>query len=399
MQKVRYRLVYNRKNQLNRQGEALVQVEAYLNRKKIYLSTNVYLRPDFWDKEHSAVYNHPHAEELNVMLFEFVLHLQEIELGLWKHGISVTLNALKSLARTDRTVSDSFVSFSIRCINDSVKRESTKSNLMTTVTVLKKYQSSVTFKDLSYGFLMGFESYLRNSGKSLNTIAKHMRQLRTLVNEAINQGFMSVEDYPFRKYKIRQEKGRHEFLTPTELRKLESAQVNGEERHVLDAFLFCCYSGLRYSDFLNLEEHNFVKRNGRVWLHFTSVKTGTEVDIPLYMLFSGKAMEVASRYTSIGEFVRIGTNNKVNRLLDDIARKNGIRKKITYHTSRHTCATLLIHDGVPVTTVQKILGHASLKTTQVYLDILPSTIIKDLKSSRHRTSSDMSKTYPKPPAP
>lgn len=75
MEKIRYRLVYNRKNQLNKQGTALVQVEASLNQRKIYFKTNIYLRPVHWDKQIAQVCNHPHANDLNSMLFEFILHL------------------------------------------------------------------------------------------------------------------------------------------------------------------------------------------------------------------------------------------------------------------------------------------------------------------------------------
>ena len=74
------------------------------------------------------------------------------------------------------------------------------------------------FKDITYTFLKDFETYLREKGNGVNTVAKHLRQLRTLVNEAINQGYIHADAYPFRKFKIKQEKGRHEFLTPDELR-------------------------------------------------------------------------------------------------------------------------------------------------------------------------------------
>ena len=50
------------------------------------------------------------------------------------------------------------------------------------------------------------------------------------------------------------------------------------------------------------------------------------------------------------------------------------------YVSRHTCATLLIHQGVAITTVQKLLGHTSVKTTQIYSEVLSSTIVRDLKN-------------------
>ena len=81
MDKIRYRLVYNRQNTLNRQGTALVQVEAYLNQRKIYLKTNVYLKPECWSREGAQVINHPQSNELNAMLYEYILYLQGIELG------------------------------------------------------------------------------------------------------------------------------------------------------------------------------------------------------------------------------------------------------------------------------------------------------------------------------
>ena len=87
MDKIRYRLVYNRQNTLNRQGTALVQVEAYLNQRKIYLKTNVYLKPECWSREGAQVINHHQSNELNAMLYEYILYLQGIELGYWKRGI------------------------------------------------------------------------------------------------------------------------------------------------------------------------------------------------------------------------------------------------------------------------------------------------------------------------
>lgn len=62
----------------------------------------------------------------------------------------------------------------------------------------------------------------------------------------------------------------------------------------------------------------------------------------------------------------------------------GIKKRITYHVSRHTCATLLVHQGVAITTVQKLLGHTSVKTTQIYSEVLSSTIVRDLKNVQRK---------------
>lgn len=392
MDKIKYRLVYNRKKQLNKQGTALVQVEALLNQRKVYFRTNLYLKPEHWNSRNAQVDNHPQAHDLNSMLFEFVLHLQAIELSLWKRGIPVTLSLLKDAIKKDKPVNVTFPVFARIYVQESDRKRSTKENLMTTVTVLQEFRPGLDFKDITYTFLKDFEVHLKEKGNSVNTVAKHMRQLRTLVNEAINQGYIPSDAYPFRKYKIKQEKGRKEFLTPDELKRLENLDVDKKLRHVLDAFLFCCYTRLRFSDFCQLSPANFIKVNGKRWLHFTSIKTGVELRLPLHLLFEGKALTVLERYDIVTDFAKIGPNSEANKYLAQLAAFARIRKHITYHTARHTCATLLVHQGVPITTVQKLLGHASVRTTEVYSEVLSNTIIRDLKAvKRKKKTSDFSR--------
>lgn len=384
MEKIRYRLVYNRKKHLNKQGTALVQVEASLNQRKIYFKTNIYIKPEHWDKRTSQVIGHPQANDLNSMLFEFVLHLQGIELALWKRGVPATLSLLKDAMKKNRPINITFPIFAKEYVQHSDRRESTKENLFTTITVLQEFRPGLDFKDITYTFLKDFEVYLREKGYGINTVAKHLRQLRTLVNEAINQGYIHADAYPFRKFKIKQEKGRHEFLTPDELKKLENLEVHDLKlRHVLDAFLFCCYVGLRFSDFCQLKQSNFIKVNGKKWLHFKSIKTGIELRLPLHLLFEGRALSILDKY-DITEFANLGSNSEVNKSLSVIIGMTRIKKHITYHTARHTCATLLIHQGVPITTVQRLLGHTSVKTTEIYSEILSSTIVRDLKAVKRK---------------
>lgn len=371
---------------------ALVQAEALLNQRKVYFKTNIYLKPEHWDKQTSQVCNHPQANDLNTMLFEFVLHLQAIELSFWKRGIPVTLSLLKDAIKKDKPVNVTFPVFARIYVQESDRKRSTKENLLTTVTVLQEFRPGIDFKDITYTFLRDFEVHLKEKGNSVNTIAKHLRQLRTLVNEAINQGYIPSDAYPFRKYKIKQEKGRKEFLTPDELKRLENLDVDKKLRHVLDAFLFCCYTGLRYSDFCQLTPENIIRVNGKRWLYFKSVKTDVEIRLPLHLLFEGKALAVLERYDIVTDFAKIGLNSEANKYLVQLAALARIRKHITYHTARHTCATLLVHQGVPITTVQKLLGHTSVRTTEVYSEVLSNTIIRDLKAvKRKKKTPDFSR--------
>lgn len=174
-----------------------------------------------------------------------------------------------------------------------------------------------------------------------------------------------------------------------DLEKLENLKLpdrKNNSRHILDAFLFCCYCGLRFSDFKQLTYKNLVTVDGKEWLVMNSIKTGVKLNIPLYLLFNGKALGIMRKYDSIEQLAALGCNSDTNRTLQKLGRMAHIGKKFTYHTSRHTCATLLVHQGVPITTVQKLLGHTSVKTTEIYSEVFDETIIKDLTRANQKYS-------------
>lgn len=384
MTKIVYNLVYNRKKRLNKNGTALVQVEAYLNRKRMYFSTNVYLRPEQWDTRRLVVKRHPNAEALNRYIHDIAARIERTELELWQQGRNISLELLRSVVKNNADV-HSFSHFFREEVRKAVLKESTRRNHLSTLGLLESFDKDAAFADITFGFVSSFESFLKSKNYHLNTIAKHLRHLKRYVNVAINKGYMDVRQYAFRKYRIRGVESRHTFLLPDELEALERLELtdgNARFRKTLDAFLFCCYAGMRYSDFITLSSHNVMKVNGMTWITYRSVKTRVEVRLPIYLLFSGKAIAILEKYEAdLDSFFAIGDNSNVNKRLAVIARLAGLDKRMTFHTARHTNATLLIFNGVNITTVQKLLGHKNVRTTQVYTNIMDMTIVQDLEKS------------------
>lgn len=380
MEKIRYRLVFNRRKQLNANGTALIQVEASLNKRKMYFTSRIYICPEEWDKRSRTIINHPHAIELNAWLYEYILKMEGLELAMWKRGLTPTLLQLKEALNNNRSSDITFDAFSMSAITRSKRKKGTKNNLIGTLKVLNEFNPGYTWDDLTYTFLRDFELWLLDKGSAVNTVAKHLQNIRTMINEAISAGYMHADNDPFRQFTIKHEKVPHRFLNPEELKKMESVKVGGKLAHVRDAFLFCCYTGLRYSDFRHLREDYFRKIKGELWLMIQTEKTGYDLKIPLYLVFGGKALDILSRYPSINEFTRIGCNADTNRHLATLQKLAKIKTRTTFHTARHTCATLLCHQGVPITTVQKILGHTKLTTTQLYSEVMADTIVRDLSN-------------------
>lgn len=385
MNKIIYNLVYNRKKCLNKKGMALVQVEAYLGRKKKYFSTKVYLKPEQWDNKKLIVKKHPNADALNRLIYEFVATIEKKELELWQQGKRISLELLKN-ALTTQENNSSFISFFRQEVMNSSLKDSTKRNHLSTLMLLQEFKKNITFSDLTFELISSFEYFLQLKGYHTNTIAKHMKHLKRHVNIAINKEYIEIQKYAFRKYKIKTIENKHTHLVPEELERLENLILSG--RYVklqksLDAFLFCCYAGMRYSDFINLSSENFVDINQETWLIYKSVKTGTEVRLPLYLLFSGKGIAILNKYRdNLEDFFHLRDNSNVNKDLIIITRLAGLSKRISFHTARHTNATLLIYNGINITTVQKLLGHKSVKTTQVYTNVMDMTIIHDLEKMK-----------------
>ena len=381
MKKITYRPVYNRKKTLNKQGMALLQIEAYLEKRKTYFSTGIYLTPEQWDNRRCIIKKHPHAEALNYKVHEFILDLEQKEISSWKRGNDITLAVLKEGDKKKSPTS--FLDFIKEDIQSSAIRTSTRKNRMTTCQLLQKYNPHIDFKDVTPQFIYEFEHFLFTNKLQMNTVSKHMKHLKSFVNSAIDKGHIDINSYPFRRYRTKKASRKHVYLTPEELQQLESLTLPPKHRlltHTLDAFLFCCYTGLRYSDFTNLSERNIVQLDKKPWIIFRTVKTDTEVRLPLNLLFNGKAWRILRKYKKDWKhfFGSIRSNSTVNKELIKIGRLAGIQKHFSFHTARHTNATLLIYKGASITTVQKLLGHKNISTTQIYSEIMQSTIIKDL---------------------
>ncbi len=385
MGKICYRFIYNRDKHLNSDGKALVQIEAYQSGRRVYFSTHIYLTPKQWSAKKGLVVHHPEADSLNYMLQELIMNIEHKEMELWRKGQNVTPEILKTALKTDRK--ESFIHFVEEEISSSSKKESTRNNLTSTLKLLSLFNPKLDFDDVNSRFIYKFEEFLYHKGCCTNTVAKHMKHLRTFVNSAIDKGHIKTDEYAFQRYKIKTSESKHTHLIAEEVQKLENLELADEISlgHSLDAFLFCCYTGLRYSDFIALTENNIVMIEGKPWIVFRSVKTSVEVKLPLHLLFGGKAWQLLYKYKgNWNSFFTLKSNACINYDLKKIAKLAEINKHFTFHVARHTNATLLIYEGVNITTIQKLLGHRNISTTQIYSEITGETIVKDLSKCSNR---------------
>lgn len=383
MEKALYNVVYNRKKRLLPNGTALVQVEAYMRGHKKYFSTNIYIAPDQWDNKHRKIRNHPNAIRLNKEISDFIARLEAVELERRNAGKSFSLDHLTDFLKGKLT--SSFTKFMESEIAQEKLSRATKIGMQTTLKALQEFKRDILFADLNFELLQDFERFLYAKELSVNTVNKYFRHIRKFVNLAINKDLFELNKYPFRKFKAKSESTKREYLTPEEVEAIEGLQFPEDKRHlqkIADMYLFAVYSGLRFSDLTSLKRENIVVEDGKKWLVTKMQKTGEILRLPIYLLFDGKCVDLIDRYAADDRKLIFDdfTNQYVNRALKEIAAMAGITKPITFHTARHTQATYLLYKGVPVTTVQKLLGHKKLQTTQIYTKVMDRTIVSDLEA-------------------
>ena len=165
-------------------------------------------------------------------------------------------------------------------------------------------------------------------------------------------------------------------------------------RFARDIFLFSCYTGLRFSDIIQLTRWNFHYIERRWWLVFSTQKTNRLIRLPLSLLSKGKSIAIFRKYWHNKEGglfdLSQNSNSDINKLLKKLLRKARIDKPATFHSARHTFATLLLYKGAQITTVQRLLGHKSVRTTEIYSAIMDMTVIRDLKVVRKKDKQPLS---------
>lgn len=242
-------------------------------------------------------------------------------------------------------------------------------------------RKDIPLEQLNLQFLEDFDYYLKTQRNQRQvTINKEIQRFRKIVKTAYGEGI--IDQNPFYLYKAKKVKTKIIYLDAEELRRLENQEFKKDKlKRVRDMFVFCCYTGLPYTEMKNLKPKHIVKGfDDQKWIKIKRQKTGGKLSIPL--LSKAKALLYKFLETESSEYLlpRL-SNQKFNQHLKDIAAITGIKKRLTHHTARKTFAsTVLLYNDVPMEVVSELLGHSSLKITQKYYGkIIEKTVSDKMK--------------------
>lgn len=232
---------------------------------------------------------------------------------------------------------------------------------MSVLNKVRNFKSSILFYQITDDFIADLKNFYKKKGNNPNTISSLVKSFKKYLHIANKKGI--VTPVSFDEIKNKTVKSNRTFLTPEELKQLfdyyNSAFISKLYAPILKRFLFSCFTGLRFSDTVNLTAENIIDD----FIVFTAEKTGKFQRIKL----NESAKLFIDRKTIFGENF---TNEYINRELKHIAKAAGINKSITYHVSRHTFATNFLICGGRIEHLQKILGHSKIDETMIYVHIV-----------------------------
>ena len=240
---------------------------------------------------------------------------------------------------------------------------------------IQYFRPDLDCADVNEQMVRDFKRHLQQKGNKPNTVIKALSVLRGFVRRMIIDGL--IRENPFDKVRIGQVYSRRGFLTTSELRRLylnffdRKRFLTETEQDVMQAFLFSCFTGLRYSDLYSLDASEIYDWKIRKQMH----KTGEPVYIPIplqaRLLLPGKAKS--------GKVFRIVENSHFNRTLRNAAKKLDFHKHLHCHLARHTFATTCISLGISLPATSKLLGHRKLETTLIYAKFIDTYLDKEMK--------------------
>lgn len=263
------------------------------------------------------------------------------------------------------------------------------SGLKSVIRIVGQYgkKSRTRMGDIDKKWALGFIDWLLHEYKqekngeqkvvlSRGSAAYYTSQLTAALNAAVRAEMLGENPFMLLSSdeKIKKPESNRQFLTIEEVRKLITAECRLAV--VKQAYLFSCYCALRISDVRNLRWKNLICNDGSYMLSIVMKKTSA----PIYVPLSKNAMlwlpERSSKDEDALIFDGLPTLPTINKVLKGWVKEAGIDKRITYHTSRHTFGTMMMTVGADLYTTSKLMGHADVRTTQIYAKIVDSKKIE-----------------------
>ncbi|MEM7486908.1 MAG: site-specific integrase [Bacteroidota bacterium] len=398
-------LFYPRTGDIDKNGLAPIFVRITVNGNRAEISIKRKINPEDWQpipNTGNIKSLNKQFKELNIYLDKIKVKLYDIQSGFISEGRAYTALMIKNkFLNRDKPVKTVFQIYDEHNnqIKELVGTDYSKGAYLRHVRtrnylaafLKKEYKLKDFFvQDIDLNFINHFYHYLKiNEIGNSNTITKYVTNFKKIMRIAFANNWVSKD--PFYNWKAQWKKVDREVLSELEIKALmDKAFSRKRLEQVRDIFVFCCFTGLAYVDVQKLSSHHIVLgSDGERWIKIKRSKTDSRSTIPLLP----SAEKILAKYdnevekSEDGLVLPVISNQKTNAFLKEIAVVCHIKKNLTFHLARHTFATTVtLANGIPIESVSKMLGHQSLRTTQIYAKVIDQKLKKDMDKIKDKYS-------------
>lgn len=348
-----------------------VEMRIAYNYKQKFIATGIRLNSTQW--KNGKILNCPDIFQISQTLDRMLANVRQIIVTMMEEG-NIDIDLIPERLRKTEESNIDFLHFCIQraCIRKYGKKADTMQRYDRFIRLFSKWGKIKEFSDITEKNIILYDEYLSSKGmKEYSRWNNYHRFLNSFIMDSMDAGY--IRRNPYRWLNI--EKGKHtdgigKYLTPNEFYKLKVAKMPTESiERVRDVFVFQTYTCLSYSDLRDFDSRMIQEIKGVNVYVGSRKKTNMTFTIPLL----SPALDILHKYNGK---LPIISNVKYNEYLKVVAQSSGIDKPISTHWARHTGATLLLNEGVPMQIVSKICGHSSTKITeQVYAKLLDETVV------------------------
>lgn len=375
------------KNRKDKSGMSPITMTIGANGERAEFQTGRKIAPENWDNgKQQAKGKTTEAKLLNAYLNQLrnKVYLKEIEL--MQRGYLITARLLRDAVIDKVEALNEKTLFQVLAEHNEEQKKLVGNGVSKatyfiseyTDRLLKEYvkqkynREDLFLRELNLSFIQSFHTFLKiDKGMAQNSSTKHLKLLKKIINMAVANSYITYN--PFATYKVEREPVEIDFLDEEELRKIINFDTPLPRlERAKDMFLFGCFTGLAYIDIKTLAPEHFEKDSaGRIWIKKKRVKTGVLSRIPLLPI----AKLILDKYKGGEKLLPIQDPADINKYLKDIAILCGIKKRICFHTSRHTFAsTVTLANNISLEVVSKMLGHTNTRMTTHYAKLIDKCI-------------------------
>ena len=376
--------------------DTLIYLFFRFNGKTLKYSTGQQIHPKFWNAEKQRVKEtrqYTGYPELNTLLNNLEATANDSFRNLINDKITPTPDAIRvilnaSLQKGSTTPKKALITFAEEMVENSNRKPNTKKQLRQTIRNLNEYmkhiRKTIDFDSIDLEFYDSFHQFLTGKKYGTNTIGTIFKNVKVIMNEAVDRGLTNNLQYKNRRFKTMEEPSESIYLTKDEVKKIYDLNLKTNPRldRVRDLFIIACYTGLRFSDLSQLKDENFIDKKTKV--RVKTEKTSELVIIPLHPFIK----QILKKYNGIPP--ENLSNQKMNEYLKELGDWAGLKDEIlitstkgnervteifkkfqliTTHTARRSFATNAYLNGVPTISIMKITGHRTEKSFMKYIKI------------------------------